>query len=113
MNKSDVKEICATVLNYYQVTDADSATANDIEKLFVYRSDIYAHSNVYAFKYKDVAYYINDDYSLDDNPEYLQEVLESVVSILHGSPVKNPHVPSSGKQYTGKLYGKEYYLWQR
>lgn len=110
MNNMTDKELCAAILNYYQV--ADSATATDIMDLLIRKSDMYALGSVYQFTYKDSVFYICDDYSLDDNPAYLEDVLSSINHLLKGQPIKNPHPQSDGAQYAGGLNNTEYYLWK-
>lgn len=49
---------------------------NKIKNVKVHRSQLYARGPVYTFDYKDNHFYLMDDYSLSDNPRYLQDIFE-------------------------------------
>lgn len=69
-------------------------------------------ANVYSFEYHGKQYYVSDDYSLMDNPQYVKNILVDVEPALTGQILKNPVTQTDGAVYAGGLDGTEYYLWQ-
>ena len=104
------KELCVALLNYYQ--QGNNISTDEIENLSTYKSDIYGLSAVHCFSYKGTKYYTCDDQTLDDNPQFLKDVLSSINHLIKGGPVKNPHPQSDGALYAGGLGRVEYYLWK-
>jgi len=102
--------ICASLLELFQVVT--DVTATDIKNLKIHKSQNYALGNIYAFDYNSKHYYAVEDYSLSDNPKYVQNILLDINHLLKGSILKNSSTKTDGTKYVGTLNGIEYYLWE-
>ncbi|GAC1391481.1 MAG: hypothetical protein NVSMB46_04120 [Candidatus Saccharimonadales bacterium] len=104
-----IKNVCR-LLELYGISEKIST--KDVVKLEIYKSKIYGMQDVYSFDFKDSHYYITNDYSLNDSPKYIKDILIEVNPNLKGSVVENPIVQSDGAKYATGLDGTEYYLWK-
>jgi len=86
--------------------------ANYIKNVKTHSSQLYALGSVFTFDYKDKHYYLVDDYSLADDPKYVQDILEEINHLLKGNILKNPTPQSDGAKYATGIDGNEYYLWE-
>ena len=102
--------ICAKLLELFRVST--NVTPADIENLKIHKSQSYALGPVYAFDYKDNHYYVVDDYSLNDDPERVKDILLGVNHMLKGKILKNTTLQSDGAKYAEGLGGVEYCLWE-
>lgn len=98
------------LLELYKV--AKNTDTKEISSFKIYKSKIYGMTKVYSFDFKNKHYYISDDYSLMDNPDFIRNVLEQINPSLKGNPLKNPVPQSDGANYASGLDGTEYYLWE-
>ena len=91
---------------------AINPSLDEIKNLVVHKSTDYGMQNVYSFTYKGSQYYATDDYSLMDNPKYIEAVIKEFYPNLNGKPLKTIQKQSDGAQYACGINGVEYYLWQ-
>lgn len=103
-------EICRQLLEIYG--SGSDVIQSDVKDFKVYRSQLYGRTNVYSFIYKNNRYYVTDDYSLMDVPEYIKNVFKDINPQLSGVLLKNPVPQSDGAIYASGLDGVEYYLWE-
>lgn len=89
-----------------------NVNANNIKNIKVHSSQLYALGPVFTFDYKDKHYYLVDDYSLGDDPKYVQDILKEINHLLKGEILKNPTPQSDGAKYATGIDGTEYYLWE-
>jgi hypothetical protein len=104
------KPICASLLKTFQITK--DVNFKDIKNLKEHTSQSHSLGAVLAFDFKGKHYYAVDDYSLDDRPEEVEEILQDINHLLKGKLLKNPIPQSDGAQYAAGLNGVEYYLWE-
>lgn len=102
--------ICSKLLELYEV--GSGVELGDIKNFKVHKSHVYGHASIYQFDYGNKCYYVTDDYSLGDDPQYIKDVLEEINSALQGRLLKNPTPQSDGAVYASGLDGVEYYLWE-
>lgn len=102
--------ICAKLLELFKV--APAVAASDIKNLKIYKSQSHALGRVYRFDYKDKRYYAVDDYSLDDNPDYVRDILLDINHLLKGRLLANSTEQPDGAKFAEGLDGVEYYLWE-
>jgi len=105
----DKLNICKTILEKFNV--ATDTSVEDIANFKEHKSQLYAYGPVYAFDFKDSHYYVVEDYSLDENPELVKNILLDINNLLKGEIVKNPK-PDSEFPYSVDLDGRTYYLWK-
>ncbi|MEI6481377.1 MAG: hypothetical protein WCO19_03670 [Candidatus Saccharibacteria bacterium] len=86
--------------------------ADDIKNVIEHSSQLYALGPVIAFDYNDRHYYLVDDYSLNDDPKYVQDILEEINHLLKGRILQNPVPQSDGAKYATGIDDNEYYLWE-
>lgn len=67
---------------------------------------------ILSFNYKNRKFYISDDYSLADNPEYVKNLIQDINHFIKGNIVKNPTPQSDGAHCALGFNGVEYYLWE-
>ena len=102
--------ICAKLLELFRVSA--NVTPTDIANLKIHKSQSYALGPVYEFDHKNKHYYAVDDYSLNDNPEYVKDILLGIDHTLEGKILKNATHQSDGAKYTEGIGGVEYCLWE-
>ncbi len=91
---------------------AGNGKTSDIKNFKSYKSSLYGMQDVYRFDYLNRHFYVTNDYSLMDSPEYIKALLEEIKPLIKGGPIKNPVLQSDGAQYASSLDGTEYYLWE-
>jgi hypothetical protein len=104
------RNICAKLLELFQI--AKNINAADIANLKVHKSQSYALGHIYAFDYNVKHYYVVEDYSLGDNPEYVKNILLDINHLLKGKILKNNTGQVTGNKYAENLENVEYYLWE-
>jgi len=102
--------ICASLLELFRV--ATDVTTKDIKNLKIHKSQNYALGNIYAFDYNSKHYYAVEDYSLSDNPKYVQNILLDINHLLTGNILNNSSNKTDAAKYVATLNGMEYYLWE-
>jgi hypothetical protein len=110
MDPANQIKICVRLLELYGV--GSDIGDSDIKNFKAYKSQTYGFMNVYSFDYKNNRYYASDDYSLMDEPKYVEDVLNDIIPMLNGKLLKNPISQSDGAIYASGLDGIEYYLWE-
>jgi len=85
---------------------------NDIQDIKIHKSQLYALGPVYSFNYRDNHYYLVDDYSLDNNPIYVRNIIEEINHLLKGTILTSPDAINSNSQYAVSINNTDYYLWQ-
>lgn len=110
MQDKEKLDVLCRLLESYQV--ADKVSPDEIKNFKTYKSQLYGMAHVYSFGYKDRRYYVTDDYSLMDNPKYVQDVFAEIDPQTTGTLLKNPAPQSDGATYASGLNGAEYYLWE-
>lgn len=105
-----MENLIIKVLETYEVSD--SVDTSEIMSLKSFKTNLYGQGNIYSFDYKNNHYYVVDDYSLMDNPDYIKKVIEEINPKLTGGPLKNPASQSDGAVYACGIEGAEYYLWR-
>jgi len=108
MNNSYEELICS-VLEEFAV--ADKVDPEKIENLRVVKSKLYGMCDVFEFDFNGNHYYISNDYSLDDNPKYFEEILLDINHMLKGNALKNPKTNSELK-YSINIENSQYYIWK-
>ena len=101
-------EIISKVLKAFGISD--SVDQEKIENLRVVKSKLYGMCDVFEFDFNGNHYYISNDYSLNDNPKYFEEILLDINHLLRGDALKNPNHNSELK-YSVNIEDSQYYLW--
>ncbi len=109
-NEEKLTNIMCELLRLYN--QAKNPSLDEIINLVVHKSSVYGMQNVYSFTYKGSQYYATDDYSLMDNPKYIEAVIKEFYPNLTGKPLKTIQKQSDRAQYACGINGVEYYLWQ-
>ena len=94
LNDDESKSICASLLNLYK--EATNASPHEIVALHSHKAQQYALTDIYSFLYKGVKYYVSNDYSLGDNPKYVENLIRDINHNLDGQLLKNPTPQSDG-----------------
>ncbi len=102
--------ICANLLELIQ--EGTNVAPTDIDNLKIHKSQIYALGPVYSFNYKNNHFYAVEDYSLDDNPEYVANILLDINPLLKGNILENASQQADSAQYAVSLNDVDYYLWK-
>lgn len=110
LTDEEVNSICANLLNLYE--QADGASSHEINTLRVHKAQQYALADIYSFFYDGVKYYVSNDYSLDDNPKYVEALIRDVDHSLTGRLLKSPVSQDDGAIYAVGMDGTEYYMWK-
>lgn len=103
------KKLISQILEAFGV--AYNIEPEKIENLKVHKSKLYGMCDVFAFDFNGHHYYISNDYSLDDNPQYFKEILLDLNHLLKGNVIKNPN-ESSELKYSVSVNNNQYYLWR-
>lgn len=110
-NDDLLEELCTKLLTAYGVVKA-APSQQSIQNIKVYRSGLYGRAQVIGFTHLSTRYYASDDYSLDDNPKFIEEVFRDIDHILKGHLLRNPTTQQDGAIYAAGIDDTEYYLWQ-
>lgn len=102
--------LCAKLLVAYGISP--NAEPGMIDNLKTFQSQNYALGPVYAFDYRNKHYYVVDDYSLGDDPNYVKNILADINHLLTGEIVEKPLPQPVETKYAMKLGSSEYYLWK-
>lgn len=78
----------------------------------VFKSQLYGLGDTYSFNLNSVHFYICNDYSLDENLRYVENILSEINHVLEGRTVDNPNVRHNEARYMYSMGGNEYYLWR-
>jgi hypothetical protein len=105
-----INELLATALIKFGIDQP--VDADDIKNVKKHKSQLYALGPVYGFIYHDKHYYLIDDYSLDNNPTYIRNIVEEINHLAEGVPLTPPNPTSEDKLYTASINNTEYYLWE-
>lgn len=103
-------ELATKILEAYKIHH--SVKTDEIHTLQVHKAQRYALGKILSFTYAGRKFYIVDDYSLDDNPEYVKNLIQDINHLVGGDIIKNPIPQSDGPQYALGLNDVEYYLWE-
>jgi len=109
MNNSKEKHICIQILKYFQVSS--DVVMDDITDFKILKSQLYSFGDVYSFNLNGERFYVCSDYSLDDNPRYVENILSEINHLLKGRIVANPNTQPHEAKYVYEMGGEEYYLW--
>ena len=107
MNKS---ELVAELLEKFEIYT--SVHPDEIKNIKTDKAKRYALTNILSFSYAGRKFYISDDYSLNDNPALVRNLIQDINPMIGGGIVKNPEPQSDGAQYALGLDDTEYYLWE-
>lgn len=105
-----VNDLLATALIAFGVDD--HAAVDEIKNIKTHKSQLYALGPVYGFTYHDTHYYLIDDYSLDNNPTYVKNIVEEINHLAEGTPVARPDAANGDELYAASINNTEYYLWE-
>jgi len=105
-----VNDLLATALIVFGVDD--HATVDDIMNIKTHKSQLYALGPVYGFMYHGKRYYLIDDYSLDNNPTYVRNIVEEINHLAEGGPLARPSAANEDELYATSINNTEYYLWE-
>jgi hypothetical protein len=105
---NDNKLLICRVMEAFGITE--DAKPEKIENLRVVKSKLYGMCDVFEFDFNGNHYYISNDYSLNDNPKYFEEILLDINHLLRGDALKNPNNNSELK-YSVNIEDSQYYLW--
>jgi hypothetical protein len=108
LNFETDEELICSVLEEFAVVD--KVDQEKIENLRVVKSKLYGMCDVFEFDFNGNHYYISNDYSLNDNPKYFEEILLDINHLLRGDALKNPNHNSELK-YSVNIEDSQYYLW--
>ena len=104
------KNLCVEILNYFQVSS--NVTVDSLTKFKVFKSDKYGLGPVYGFYLNREHFYICSDYSIDNNLNYLEEILKGINHLVKGHAVADPNSTPNEKNYAYAIDDDEYYLWR-
>ena len=90
----------------------DQVDTKDIKNEGFHTSDWYALGPVFTFDYKGSHYYLVNDYSLGDDPKYVENILSDINHLLKGEIVKKPFGKEKDGLYVALIENEEYYLWK-
>jgi hypothetical protein len=91
--------------------DSD-VNVRDIKNEGFHTSDWYALGPVFTFDYKNHHYYLVNDYSLDDDPHCVENILNDINHLLKGTIIKKSSATEQNGMYVEVIDGEEYYLWE-
>lgn len=102
--------LAAKILEAYHIHS--SISSRDIHDFKLYNAQRYAFAKILSFSYRGRTFYVSNDYSLNDDPEYLKDVIRDINPLVAGYAICNPTPQSDGATYALGLDGVEYYLWE-
>lgn len=105
-----INELLATALIIFGIDQ--HVDADDIKNVKTHKSQLYALRPVYGFIYHDTHYYLVDDYSLDNNPTYVKNIVEEINHLAEGTTLARPDAANGDEQYAASINNTEYYLWK-
>jgi hypothetical protein len=104
-----VTDLLATSLMTFGVDE--NVDTHDITNVKIHKSQLYALGPVYSFSYQNSHYYLVEDYSLDNNPTYVRNIIEEINHLLEGALLARPDAMNSEDKYGASINNTEYYLW--
>lgn len=105
------KAICVRVLEGFKI--AEKVEPDELMDFRSGLSQLYARGPIYIFRYKRNRYYIVNDYSIDDDPKFVKNILLERNHLLKGHLLKSPvHFTVAGSEYIYGLDGGQYFLWE-